>query len=448
VDAAIKSLKRALGHWPHEIVYVQGEKRQAVEAIFVKPIGCESDDLSKWSKLVVFVDKGIPPEGARIDFAWADEPPSEAVWREIRMRGEARRQFIRFITATPLERSRWEWLQADFEGTLNTPANGRVELESAVFENQALSEKDIAEQVALVRGDPFADARLLGHYVDAEGGSPWGDLGFRRLNEWKTKAWRGVEREYTVLRETDGYEHPVRVTVEHFYPVEPGEVYYITADLSRGVRDLDYDPGALHLYACIKPRLVARFGCVSHDKMRGYVSAFTIGSLAAQLSKSHNNAAFDPEMNAGFGDSCIRGFRRSGGKNVAIEHRSTVLNGTTEQLGFSTTRANRGLIVGGVQEVLETNSLEMPSKEVVSCLFGVRMDVNGKILATGRRKDEDMICLGRYVYARAIPGRIRLPKLSSKAPTTAWQQFMKLTGRRDLPENLVQPRRTMERFRH
>lgn len=447
VDSAIKSLKTALGDWPHDIIYVQGEKRQTVESILVQPIGVNTEDRSKWSRLVVFVDKGQPPEGARIDFAWADEPPSEAVWREIRMRGKARSKFVRFITATPLERSRWEWLQSDFENTLNSPANGRVELQASVYDNEALSAADIAEQEALVKGDPFAKARLFGDYVDAEGGSPWGEAGWARLNDWNSKAWRGLEREYRILTEQDGLEYPSKATVEHFYPYEKDEVYYLTADLSRGVRDLDFDPGCIHLYACIRPRLVARFGCVVHDKMRGYVTAFSVGSLAAQLSISHGNAAVDPEMNSGYGESFLRGFRRSGGRQVALEYRSGVKDGSTESYGFSTTRSNRGLFVGGVQEALETNSVEIPSKEAISCLMGVRLDPSGKILATGRRKDEDMICLGRFQYARAVPGRIKLPRNNPKAPTGAWQAFVKATGIRVLPENLKQERRTPERFR-
>lgn len=380
MEAGIAALKKQLGDWPHKLVYAKGESAGYVSALLVKPIGCTSDDPAKWSRLTVFVDKGIPPEGGRIDFAWADEPPSESVWREVRMRRKANAPMYRLITATPLDRARWEWLRADYERSM---VGKREIVMHHISRNQALSAEHIRQQEADAEGDPLKRARLFGEYVDTTGLCPFDYHGLEVMSRWAEPG--------------DRWELDPRVEV--WRVPNPSESYFVLLDPSSGklpgirwvgtsAQDVKRDKCGLWVVARRSRALVAR--------LFDYLTPDELTLLSAEIGRWYNDALIVPECN-GVGEVCVPLLLKAGYPNIYREFavdRSDFRQ--TESLGWYSSADRRASGIAALARQVKLAGqgrpyLDIPSAEALDSLKGIVTDERGRPVRRPGQNWEDMI---------------------------------------------------------
>lgn len=416
-ESSQKAYLKWLGKWPHHIAYVVGKGKGYVEIIYVKTDKCahgHGEQCQTCSKIVFHCEESKSNIGGRIDWAHADEPPLEQTWREIRMRRQAGKKFIRFITATPLERERWYWLRDEFSGCtvyespyvtgkeafFGEAKDRRAEIRSTLYDNAALSDDDIDAFESDLRTDPFADARRRGDYVDLAGRCPFDVELLQKL--WLPRTKPPKERlTVTVQEEVDTEEgrivQPVRVELEAWERPKEGEKYFIIADPSAGIADKKHDPAGVAVFARSKPRLVARYN--------GYLKPYGVGSLCAMLGKTYNRGIVDVDMTGGYGGPTLTAMAAARYGNIFRDIDPDKPGQATARLGFRISASNRGEIVGSIQQALLEDSCYVPSREMVECLLGVTIDETGRPQSSRAKKgrfDEDMILLGRALYLMSI----------------------------------------------
>lgn len=400
LEAAIAAMKRQLGDYPWKPVYAQGESAGYVSAFLVKP-KCKpgggsdwhSDSPTTWSRMSVFVDHGIPPEGGRVDFAWADEPPSEAVWREIRMRRKANTRLLRWITATPLERERWEWLRADYE---RHPAGKREVVMSHISHNQALSAEHVAEQERDAEGDPLRLARLFGEYVDTSGLCPFDYHGLSLLSEWADEGspWWGDPR------------------VRMFRNLDPAESYWVFMDPSSGklpgIRWVGGKPQEVVRDRC-GLWVVARRARAGVARLYDYAEPDQLARIGMELAEYFNRAMLVPEMNGGWGEAMLPVWRAAGYGNI---YREFALDRNDfrqqETVGWYSTADRRAAGIGALQRQIRQCAegrpfLDIPSREAVDSLRGIVTDERGRPTRRPGQNWEDMILLSMAAYLLEHP---------------------------------------------
>lgn len=379
-ESSIKALRQALGDWPHKL---EMGSQGSVVAIRVKPEVSRTDDWKAWSRILILPQDGEKPVGLRLDWAWADEPPKEDYWHELRARGRANRPFLRFITMTPEDRSEWAWLEREFAGCQKPGKNGRIELRLSVFDNKALGVEHLKELEQAWRNDPLLKARLYGEYVDMVGQCPFDRDGMAR---WEAMC-RAPER-VDVLDMGDGHA-PHRVEV--WFDPEPGESYFVLADPSAGIKDekLEHDPAGVIVVSRGTRRLCARWN--------DYTPAYRVGQLSRKLAERYNGALVVWERNSGYGEPFYMGLGGYG--NVYMEsHEDTRKLAFYERLGWQTTATSRGAIIGALQKAVLQDGLVMLSGEALSSMRGFVMQRTGKVEAGSGRHDEDVILLGLACY--------------------------------------------------
>lgn len=413
VDASQRAYLKWLGEWPHDVSYVAGKAKGYIETIYVSTALCKhghGQSCSNCSRIVFHCEESDSSIGGRIDWAHGDEPPSEQIWREVRGRRTAGRPFIKFITATPLDPQRWMWIQEDFAACLvyaskhitggeemfGTPAGGRAEIRSTIYDNKALRKEDIQGFITDFRGDPFFDARVRGEYVDATGQCPF-DV--TAIDRWQTRCRPGRADKVIVQTEMDRddgrFVTAVKVDIETWWDAEPGEKYLVIADPASGIVKRGHDPAGLCVFARKHPRLVARFN--------GYLAPHGLGSLAGILATRYNKALVDVEMNAGYGGPFLTGLGRY--SNINKDTDPDKPGYVNQRLGFRVTAANRGELIGSIQQALIEDGIEVLSVDVLSTLRNVVLTVtasgHSKYQARPGKHDEDMIILGRALYLMA-----------------------------------------------
>lgn len=375
-ESVIKAYRQAVGKWPHHLEKVGA----SIEAIWVKPNRVTSDEWADWSCIRFFVEDGQELSGMRLDWAHADEPPKEEEWREVRMRGKANRHFVRFITATPLDKRQWRWLREDFKGCEGRGREGKVEIRMSVYDNKALGPEHIKAIEEDSKG-PLQKAKLLGEYVDLTGTNPFDAEGLKR---WRERCWDGEPRQWVT-----SHGAPIEYEVWNGSPVE-GEQYLAVADPSAGIWDEagEHDPCEVVVVSRGvkgRPTVVARYN--------GYIPAYELGRLSTHLAKQYNSAMLVWERNSGYGEAFYLGVGTYG--NVYIEHhldsRSVPL---AERVGWLTTATTRGTIIGALQKAVLEDGLVVPSKASVESLEDVVIDRRGRSEAGPGSHDEDMIVLG------------------------------------------------------
>jgi len=376
-ESVIKAYRQAVGKWPHHL-----EKNgNAIEAIWVKPNRSRSDDWHDWSCIRFFVEDGQSLAGMRLDWAHGDEPPKEDAWRELRMRGKANRHFVRFITATPLDKTRWKWIREDFKGCeWPKGRDGKVELRMSVYDNKALGKEHLKAIEHDSRG-PLQQAKLLGDYVDLTGTNPFDAAGLKR---WKERCADPLRVEPWT---TGG---GAQCEVEVWADAEEGEQYLAVADPSAGIWDEagEHDPCEV----CVVSRGVKRRPAVV-ARYNGYIPAYELGRLSRHLAERYNTALLVWERNSGYGESFYLGVGNYG--NLYIEHHQDSRKmPLSERIGWLTTATTRGTIIGALQKAVLEDGLYVPSKSAVESLEDVVLDKRGRIEAGAGSHDEDMIVLG------------------------------------------------------
>ena len=403
LEAGISAMKKQLGDYPWKPVYVKGESAGYISAFLVKP-KCKtgggsdwhSDDPSTWSRMTTFVDKGIPPEGGRIDFAWGDEHPSAEVWREIRMRRKANRPLLRWLTVTPLDRTRWEWLRSDYADH----PDGKCEVVMHhISRNQALSPEHVAEQMRDAEGDPLKLARLFAEYVDTTGLCPFDYSGLQLLREWADpgRPWWGDAR------------------VEIWRDRDPRESYWVLLDPSSGklpgVRWVGGKPQEVKRDRC-GLWVVARRARAGVARLYDYAEPDQLARIGMELADYYNRAMIVPEMNGGWGEAMLPVWRKAGYANI---YREFAIDRNdfrqTETLGWYSTADRRAAAIGALQRQIRQCAegkpfLDIPSAAAVDSLMGILTDERGHPTRRHGQNWEDMILLGMAAYLLEHPAHV------------------------------------------
>ena len=405
VDSSQKAYMRWIGRHPHEVAWLNKSKHQ-MAAIWVATTICRhatGTHCATCSRIVFHSEQGGEEStlGALIDSAHGDEPPNERVWREVRTRKDAGKRLVLVITATPLYRKDWEWMVRDFADCYRTPRDGRVELRWTMYDNRALTAADHAEYLRLWAGDPLLEARINGDYLDVSGDCPFP---YEHLNRWESGC---VEPKVVPIRiagtmGTDSRLVKRTLGVQVWWAPEDGETYFGVIDPALGIADGLHDPTGLHVYARRTPRLVARFD--------DFLSPYGTGVLAARVFRRYAGCIGDCEMNDGRGDMVLQAAREHGFHRWNREEVRRRDGKVGKRDGWVTNDVNRGQMIAAVHRMLETDSVVVKSRGVVSTLRGVIVDRNGKVLAADGRHDEDMILMGRAGMLYAMHPDVPMPE--------------------------------------
>lgn len=393
VDGPQQAILDALGAYPHEIAYANKNKNY-IDTIWISTRRCQhatAEHCETCSRLVFHCEMSGTDSaaGGRIDLAWADEPPNEKVWREIRSRKKAGRRLFLMITATPLYRNEWEWLAKDFNAGAGRVVDGRVELRSTLYDNTALTDADRQELLNNWKNEVLFDARVSGEYIDTSGLCPFPS---HFLNRWGARSVNPELVPVTVRSEVieaeGGYKYEKRkVELDVWERPRKNESYWVICDPSTGIQDSSHDPAGMMVLSRKRKAVVAAYD--------GYLSAYGLGMLATKTARWFNRATIDVEMNGGYGRETVGVISRMKYPHISREEIARRNGKTTKRLGWMTNEMNRGEFVAAIQRALEEDSIYVPDAGTVSTLRGVIIDPNGKVLAQSGRHDEKMICLGR-----------------------------------------------------
>jgi hypothetical protein len=429
VQAAFLKL---IGDWPHVIGYVN-KKLDYIGIIYIRPEGWHSDDYSTWSRIYFHCEaqgKSLP--GGRIDWAMGDEPPEIGRWREVRARGKPNQPFLRFICATPLDRSEWAPLQEDFKGCLGVARHGRIELKSAVTDNAWLTKAHIDKLKEDWTGDPLIDARMRGDYVDATGANPFP---LSVLSRWEENCVepKTVSVQIQIERDDDEGRHLMDVMVDYemWVPPEEDEVYLGILDPSLGINDPMHSATAIHIYARRRPRLVARFNGPLGPHGAGYL----LGVMGHRYSKT-TPTFVDVGMTGGYGLPALRGLDAVKFRWILSEMHEEKFGQIEKRLGFSETQASRSALVGAVEQICIEDSVRIWSQPMVSELMAVRIDERGRVVKGKGRRDDDMICLGRF---GVLQSQLPLAPILPKAPSSFAEQINQSFGRAVITRPIKKP---------
>lgn len=394
VDSSQAAILHWLGDSPHDIGWLNSGARIA-DTIFVGTAMCKhgKGERCGMCSRIVFASGENPDRilGARWLGAWGDEPPDEALWDEARKNAR-----YRWITETPLAFSKWEWIERQYAGSLGEIRDGRFLIRASLDDNRFLTDERKRELREGYRDSPFRKARETGEPVDAEGATPWGDLGFARLQTMLDACRDGGWYEFALQAAHRSAEKSARLEV--WDDPEDSETYYACVDASMGIADdgtessqgARRDPSALHVYARRRPRLVARY-C-------GYLVPEVLGHLAARVGEMYGDCVVDVENQGGYGEAVLAGLHHAGYRYVAGGDRVPSQGRGRRALAFQTNNVTRGLYIGEAQHCILHGGIEVPSRDVVRSALSMRVDDKGKVLARHGMHDEDVLLWGRAAY--------------------------------------------------
>lgn len=386
---------RMVGRWPHEPRW-EGE---VLKSLRVKPDHARSDNPKDWSLIQFMSQKNLSAGiGARAQWVHGDEPPLPAIWKEIRKAGLGLTIFPHFITATPLKRSQWWWLRADYPlehaGRVH---NGFLRLRGSTRDNRALLPHDLARlerQWANLTPDERA-TRFDGHEYDSEGSSP-----FRRhyaeLQRWLEACVDGEMQEWAVGREVVTREGKrivaETVEVEVWEDFDPLCVYRVTADCSLGIDDGEHDPGEACVWNMTRRTQAARYN--------GYLGEYGLAVLSAKLARRYGEALVDPDVTGGYGSAFLSGLREAGYQRVYVNRAEIPAGGLKpSDIGFTIGRETRREFCAAINEALLWSQEGRPfvtirSREQVAEMMDLVLKDERPVTAAGRH-DESLSTFGR-----------------------------------------------------
>jgi len=392
--SSLLALRALLGAHPH-VEQSQGGK-DMVTSILIKHARSRSDEPDEtWSKLFVFPYDGTEPEGVRLDGWHCDEPPPPRFLDALRTRKKAGHRLYGYITATPIDFQTWGPILKQYPDEMLKIEHGRMRMQSAVYDNKALTPEDIRQLEESLRDSPLRNARLLGEHVDASGACPF-DAGALDDMVRSAQTPKRID-EITVEREVDvggpGYGsrvlRQIRCRVEVWDDYEAGDSYLIVCDPGKGIKDSRHDPDCAHVWSRRRKKLVARFN--------EYVGGFGLGGLCARLGRRYGSAEVDPAVTGGYGEAVLAGLRHAGYGNIARNDKEAAPGVVAGLFGFTENREQRNAWRLAMEEAVAGRLVTIPSRDVLACLKTIVIDDKGKILE-GPRHDEDWVCAGRAVW--------------------------------------------------
>jgi len=423
-----KHILKLLGKWPVKLTW----KGQGILGeVKIMPVN-GSDDMSTWSTLTIMSQKNQQTGvGARADIVWADEPPNEMIWREVRKAADAGRRIIRPLGFTPTIRRQWAWIRDEYG---DTPRNTTkritrdwAECRWSLFDNTALSEAEVAKLLREYKRDALYDARVYGDYANEAGECPFDvDTIERMLLECVEPTivqWR------VPVESDDGVPHErIVIPVEVWEQPEPGESYVCPIDPSAGIEDSRHDPAGLHIRKIGSGHLVVL--CV------GAIRPYSLGVLAAGLARAYNNSVILPEVNDGFGMTVLTGIRDSRYGNIGHEMRELTDGKWAKEMGFRTTHASRAAMIGAIQGWLESyragvRYARCPSRKVLECLLDCVLDESGKPIAAPGAHDEDLILWGVGLRKAVTRSGRHIPDIEPKPRTLDDELIALINGQDD-----------------
>lgn len=417
VDGAQAAVLQWLGDWPHKIVYGISEAKGWIDTLWIATDACKhgmGEKCGKCSKLVFHCAESDSNIGGRVHFVWADEPPKKEVWDECRQRSTAKHLLVRYITATPKEKQWWWWMPADFHDCEDKPREGYVEIRSSMMDNKALSPAVLKQKLSGASKDQRARSVIYGDYIDLKGECPFPP---DKLEVWLARCKPPKVHDVVIEAvQRDGGDDTVmvRCKVEVFADYDPEESYICTIDPATFLRlhpttgfvATDWtregssargvpDPCGMHIYARRKPMLAVRFS--------GYCGAHGLGNLAVKKCREYGNALIDTDLTGGHGEPTIRAILKTGYRNVnSYNAMATSPTSHTQRLGFTMTGAVRAQMISAIQQALMDDSVVVQSEAAVRSLMAVTYVItaggNERPEASYGAKDEDMICLGRFLH--------------------------------------------------
>jgi len=407
--SSIAKLRELLGSWGAHEAHAGGEDQVTTFTIRHRL----ARDRSQWSKLYVFPYEGVIPEAMRLDGWHCDEPPPARFLDALRNRKKAGRDLYGFLTLTPIERRAWQPIIDDYPRENRKPSQGRLRLQSSIYDNRALSPEDIAAAEAAVRTSPYRLARLYGDPVDISGTCPLDVDELIRQRDLATEGERyAVEwaqrdgREMAVVR-----QHPKGLMESWGWPDE-GDRAIIVVDPSSGVRDPDKtdsqqprNPSGLVMGSVARQCDLLRFN--------GYVRAHELGVMAKAVANKCPWWTCVVETNGGWGEAFLRGFQSSPTvtRGELWYDVDRVTGKVAADPGWNQTPARRGLLLSALQRSLEGGGLHIHSRAALDNLLQTRLDANERWdHGDGRGPHgEDVIVYGimAYVMARSTLPRVR-----------------------------------------
>lgn len=425
-------LEALVGNWPHTFERVG----QTLVGVRLKPRAWRSDNPETWSLLTVYsCENPNAGVGARLHGAGFDEPPPMPILREVRKAGEAGTIFPLSIRGTPLKRSQWWPLREDYpvehEGAVH---DGFLRLRGSVYDNEALTPRDIRELERKYRNDPLKLARLYGQEVNTEGSSPF-RMNYAELERWFAGAVAGEMREWQVTREVASPEGMklVResVEVEVHADYVPGHVYRVIADPSYGIDDGEHDPGA-----ALVVDMTAREDVCAY---RGYIGEYGLGVLCAGLARQYGEALVDGDTSGGYGSAFLGGLRAAGYSRV-VTHQPQGSDRAMDRrdMGFTINAATRAEFAAALNEALFASAqgtpwLRLRTRWVLADLVDLVLKNDKPVTGAGMH-DEGFICAGRAA-SLLLPDRRPFAAVQAAAK----RETPREAGLKRLAESVGQP---------
>lgn len=390
-ESTLSAVLRLVGERDHHVVSTGALQTQA---IYVRGLTQgDEPDWRQWSRMFFFPVDGSPPEGFRAHWAWGDETPPLPIWDEVRRRRMARLPYRRWITHTPIDIAKWEWLRAELE------QSGAPEVVLRVLDNEALSESDRQAIVEGLAFSPLRDARLNGGYVNLAGSNPWKEfLDFFPTLEGRCVKPRKVEQVEVWSELQDQTQAALAtVDVEIWETPRDDHVYYAFGDPSLGIDDPDHDPLGMHVHDMTEPALVARYN--------GFVGGYGLGALLAWTAEWYNDAVVWPDVTGGYAGPVLtalkqyRSERHPAGYHILGRDRRSSKDDPEAKVGFSMTADNKAEALEAIRVWLRrqqqgVESFICPSRAVIQCLTRAVVDKHNRLVKPGSVRYEDAVLLG------------------------------------------------------
>lgn len=419
-------VRAMLGKWPKHEDKVGGSDYIGAWHIKHRLSRTGPDDRSDWSRLFVYPYDGPEPEAVRLDGWQIDEPPPYRFLDALRNRGKRGRPLFGFLTLTPIKRSEWEPIFADFPTEHRVAKHGRIRLQSSIYDNRSLTPQDIADAEDQVRNSPYRQARLYGDPVDIADTCPFDT---DRLVELRGEAMDGDRYGADwVLRDDRNVLYAIqhgRGMLECWGWPKENDLAVFFADPSSGVRDPDKTDAQQPRNPAGLVGLSLQGNC-DFLRFNGYVRPHELGQLAKASVNRCPHWVLVHETNGGWGDAFLRGFRDSPTltQGELWFDRDPITGKPAAEPGWTQSTSGLGKTLSALQRAFEDGVFRVHSRAAIDNFLRTRIDEKER-WDRGDGKGphgEDVIVYGGalYVMERSTLPRAKPPIERFRGNATAF----------------------------